>query len=355
MLANVCNGNVEHYEFLLSWMARLFQKPGEQGEIAVVLCGIEGTGKGTLAKAIKRLLGQHAIAISNARHLTGNFNAHLRDSVFLFADEAFFAGDKSHIGALKALITEPTLTIEAKYQNAIEAPNFIHLMMASNEAWVVPASLEARRFFVLSTSDRRANDHEYFAAIHEELERGGYEAMLYDLLHRDLTGFNHRRAPKTLGLQEQQKLSLPVPEQWWQDTLMRGFVWRSRLGLEDYFGEWHENVATDLLFDAYFSYAKGAGDRHPLSREGFGKFMTRMGADTCKIADAVVGERLGEVSNPFGGTSRVAQLVHKARGRGYRLGTLRQARYAFQRATKLSDLAWPEDDDADADADADVF
>ena len=89
------------------------------------------------------------MAISNAKHLTGNFNGHLRDTVLLFADEAFFAGDRAHVGVLKALITEPTLTIEAKYANAVQMPNFVHLMMASNEEWVIPAGPEARRFFGL--------------------------------------------------------------------------------------------------------------------------------------------------------------------------------------------------------------
>ena len=98
----------------------MVQHPAEQGETAVVMRGGEGTGKGTLARALKRILGQHALAISNAKHLTGNFNAHLRDAVFLFADEAFYAGDKQHVGVLKRMITEPNLMIAAKYQNAVQ-------------------------------------------------------------------------------------------------------------------------------------------------------------------------------------------------------------------------------------------
>src|SRR3954454_6708582 len=114
--------------------------------------GGEGTGKGTLAKVLRHIFGQHGMAISNSKHLTGNFNGHLRDAVFLFADEAFFAGDRAHVGVLKSLITEPFLTIEAKYQNAVQQPNYVHLMMASNEAWVIPASSDARRYFVLEIS-----------------------------------------------------------------------------------------------------------------------------------------------------------------------------------------------------------
>ena len=139
ILKIVCAGDSSLRDWLIGWMARLVQSPGEQGEVAVVMRGIEGCGKGTLAKALLHILGQHGMAISNAKHLTGNFNGHLRDTVLLFADEAFFAGDRAHVGVLKALITEPTLTIEAKYANAVQMPNFVHLMMASNEEWVVPA------------------------------------------------------------------------------------------------------------------------------------------------------------------------------------------------------------------------
>ena len=50
----------------------------------------------------------------NAKHLVGHFNAHLQHCSVLFADEAFFAGDRSHESVLKGLITEETLLIEPK-------------------------------------------------------------------------------------------------------------------------------------------------------------------------------------------------------------------------------------------------
>jgi hypothetical protein len=336
----VCAGNTHHRDWLVGWMARLMQRPGEQGEVAVVMRGIEGTGKGTLAKALLHILGQHGMAISNARLLTGNFNGHLRDTVLLFADEAFFAGDRAHVGVLKALISEATLAIEAKFQNAVQMPNFIHLMMASNETWVVPASLEARRFFVLEVSPRRANDHDYFAAIWEEMERGGYEAMLHDLLAYDLAFFNHRAPPRTDGLQEQKKLSLPAAEDWWRETLHREYVHKSRYGLEEYFSEWHEQVATEILFDAYTAHARARGERHPMGREAFGAFMVHMGAKATRPRNVVTGEHVTDVENSYGGTQRKAQLIRSDRAYGYNLGILSAARDAFERATGLK-IEWP--------------
>ena len=346
ILKILCAGNRDHFDWLMGWMARLVGRPAEQGEVAVVLKGVEGAGKGILARALLHILAQHGLTISNSKHLTGNFNGHLRDLVFLFADEAFFAGDRAHVGVLKALITEPFLTVEAKHQNAIQMPNFIHLMMASNERWVVPAGLEARRFFVLEVSSERVDDHTYFAAIQNELDNGGYEAMLHDLLYYDLSGFNHRAAPKTAGLDEQKKLSLDTSKAWWMDVLHRGYVFRSKLGLEDYFGEWHDEMTTEVLFTSYEAYARDRRERHPMHRETFGKFMREFaGAKAKRLTDGVIGERVAHVKNLRGTTSRDTELTKKPRAQGYSVGELAVAREAFMTATGLSG-DWPNDEAA---------
>ncbi len=176
----ICARDPIRFDYLMGWMARMVQQPAEQGEVAVVMRGGEGVGKGTLANALKRIIGHHALAIANGKHLVGNFNSHLRDCVFLFADEAFFAGDRAHVGVLKSIITEASLTVEAKFANAVEVPNYLHLMMASNEDWVVPAAMDARRFFVLEVTNHVQNQHTYFAAIWKQMEAGGYAAMLHD-------------------------------------------------------------------------------------------------------------------------------------------------------------------------------
>src|SRR5205814_1769665 len=86
---------------------------------------------GLAAPAFGALFGQHFLHLSDARHLTGNFNAHLRDACVVFADEAFYAGDKQHEGQLKRLVTEPTLMIEPKFRNPAPARNCLHVIISS--------------------------------------------------------------------------------------------------------------------------------------------------------------------------------------------------------------------------------
>ena len=98
-----------------------------------------------MAQVFGSLWGRHFLHISSAKHLVGQFNAHLRDCCFLFADEAFFAGDRSHESVLKTLVTEDMIIVEGKGVDAEPSPNYVHLMMASNSDWVVPSGPDERR------------------------------------------------------------------------------------------------------------------------------------------------------------------------------------------------------------------
>ena len=207
LLNNICSGNEYHYQYLLDWMACAVQFPGRPGEVAVVMRGAEGVGKGVAVKHFGELFGAHYLHVSQAGHLTGHFNAHLQQCSVLFADEAFFAGGRSNEGTLKALITEDTIMIEPKGLDSFRVRNCLHIMMCSNNDRVVPAGADARRYFVLEVSDARKQDFRYFAAIADEMTSGGREELLRLLRTRDLSDFNVRNVPQTDALADQKALN----------------------------------------------------------------------------------------------------------------------------------------------------
>ena len=110
----IASGDFESARYILRWLAWCVQHPGERAEVALVVRGKRGMGKGTLGNAMCRVFGAHGVHLSNQKHLTAGFNRHLMHCSFLFADEAFWPGDKSGEGELKRIITEPTLFIEPK-------------------------------------------------------------------------------------------------------------------------------------------------------------------------------------------------------------------------------------------------
>ena len=169
-----------------------------------------------------KLFGQHSRHVSSAKHLAGNFNAHLRDTCFLFGDECYWPGDKQAEGTLKRLLTEPTLLIEAKGRDAVTVPNHLHVLLLSNEDWVVPAGENERRFFMSHVSEAKMQNEHWFKAIDDQLKSGGYEAMLFDLMNYKLDDWHPRRVPQANGLVSQQARSLPALDSWWVELLETG-------------------------------------------------------------------------------------------------------------------------------------
>lgn len=225
LLHVVCGGGQEAYDYLIGWMAYAVQHPDRQGEVAVVIHGAKGVGKNTIGHYFHKIFGQHYLYISQGHHLTGHFNAHLRDAVFLIVDEAFFAGDKKAEGVLKSIITEEILPVEKKGQDLITCRNYMHIMMFSNLDWVIRATgKDERRYFVLCIPEERKQDQDYFTALYAELNDGGPAAMLFDLLNYDLSKFNLRSIPQTQALVEQKLRSLDPAAKWLYDCLCNGQI-----------------------------------------------------------------------------------------------------------------------------------
>ncbi len=194
----ICSGKEAHYIYVRKWLAHLIQKPWIIAT-ALVLRGKQGTGKGTFVEAIGKLLGLHYAPLASLDQILGRFNSHLKNAILIFADEAIWGGNKREIGALKALITEPKLFIEAKGKDGYWIDNFKHLIVSSNEDWAVHLDPDDRRFFVLDVSSDRKEDFAYFGRIKQQLENGGYEALMHDLLNEDLSEFDPKVMPENFA------------------------------------------------------------------------------------------------------------------------------------------------------------
>ena len=221
---NLCAGHDELANFVANWLARMIQLPSQPAEVALVIRGKKGTGKGFFGRAICKMMGQHSMHVSSAKYVTGHFNAHLQDCVFLFADEAFLGCTKQEEGMLKAMITENTISIEAKGVDATVARNCLHILIASNEEHVIPASGIERRFVVMQADDSRMQDTAYFAERQRELDEGGLENLLHYLQTLDISHFDHRAIPRTAALLEQVELGMAALDRWLFTVLDEGLL-----------------------------------------------------------------------------------------------------------------------------------
>ncbi len=219
----IADGDEECASYIMRWSAWMVQNPGAPAEVACVFLGRKGTGKSTYAQEVlMRIAGRHGRMMS--RDLAGRFNGPLRDCVFLFADEAFWAGNKMNEGHLKAMITARALQYEFKGVDVQQGRNYLHLMIASNESWVVPASIDERRFAVFRVSDDRIGDVPFWTAVYDEIERdGGVSGFFAYLLDMDLGDWHPRyEIPKTEALATQKVASMGTVGQWLFKLLQSG-------------------------------------------------------------------------------------------------------------------------------------
>jgi hypothetical protein len=219
----LANGNQEFENYLKKWTAWKFQNPGLPPEAALALLGGKGAGKGAWGYTLMLIFGQHGLQIYASEHLTGKHNAHLQNKLYLFLDEAIWAGDKEADRKLKTLTTEKWLMIEPKGINSFQWVNRLGLYMSGNDKWIVPASHDERRYAVNRINERWKQDKSYFTPLFAEINNGGAAAMLYDLLNLDLDGWHPREhVPQTKALLDQKMLGMTGLEQWYVHLLSVG-------------------------------------------------------------------------------------------------------------------------------------
>lgn len=325
----IADNNEEVYQYIMGWLALTLQHPENQTEVALILRGNKGCGKGLLGHVIRKLFGNHGLHITSCHHLTGKFNSHLRDCAFLFVDEAIWAGDKQHESVLKGLVTEPVLTIEGKGANAYQSKNMLSILMASNEQWVVPASVDERRFCVLDVSSALIGVRKYYDPLVKQCNsKSAQAAMLYDLLNYDLTNFEVRNIPETDALKEQREHSMDSLGKWWLNLLSRGFIYKARHNSQE-FRKWHQHASTMLLKDSYLQFCaeQRLGKYDIKDERELGKFLSNLYGKKQRTRKALL---LGETIDGIPHFSCDTQNYF------YDLGTIDSAQIKFCEIEKLN-------------------
>ena len=254
VLENVCDGDLDHYKWVMGWFAHIVQRPWEKPKTALVLQGRQGVGKSIIPTIIGRFFPQNYVAASSRRYMTGNFNIHLENTLLCNFEEAFWSGDKEAAGILKQLITGDDQQIEKKGKDSFTVDSCLRVIILGNEEWLVPAAAEERRYGVFQVGENRMQDHDFFGAMMKGIKDGGDRLLFTRLKHMDISGVDVSVAPKTSGLLKQKNQSLPVIEKWWFDCLSHKYI----EGLQSDFspGEWPKSADRSHLRSAFDEYMK---------------------------------------------------------------------------------------------------
>lgn len=231
------------------WMSHLIQHPGKAPGVALVLrSDAEGTGKSFFASTVLgALCGPH---YHRSESLVARFNGETRNCILVYYDEVSALQSKEMQGRLNTLITAKERLIEHKGLDIITIPNCLHVIMSSNQKWVVKASETSRRYFVLEVSDIHMQDHTFFAALEQELIEGGYKQLMRILSTGECPALLPS-PPSTIGLKQQQTRSFSLLEEWWNELIQNQAP-----------PEWFEGTPVPISI-LYENFAEG--EKRPMS------------------------------------------------------------------------------------------
>lgn len=214
----LCSHNAALTNYVLDWMAQLFQEPAKKTGIALLLKGEEGAGKNRCTDLLRMMLGEHKFmqTANPSSTLYGRFTR-MREGKFLVVVNEAKGGDSfSANDIIKDMITCDQFVCEGKGTNAYTMNCFARFIFTTNNENCLKVNPDSRRYLVIDVSSELRGNTAYFKELTLAMEDPHTRHEFWtSLMARDLRGvdwINHR--PATAGMQDMVAQNLPLEHQY---------------------------------------------------------------------------------------------------------------------------------------------
>jgi len=218
-------------DFMICWFAHLLQKPFENPLSAIILTGREGCGKDTLGDFFCQfMLGDtYSHNYTSTDQFWDKHDCERFGKFFVKIEEASGFVNRKNAGAMKAIITSRTLTVNPKGQKAITTGNYNRFFMTTNEDNPVKVEEGSRRFMISACSPEKIGDVAYWKNVRKILFNAeGAAAVGKYLMSLDLDGFETTVFPKNEYLEQ-----LKEQEKTTEDQFIESLVIGEEKGMQE--------------------------------------------------------------------------------------------------------------------------
>lgn len=265
-LCGECAGTPEAVQavvdWVLDWLAWPLQHPGAKMSSALVFHGPQGAGKNLFFEAVASIYGRYAVVVGQDQ-LEDKFNDWASQRLFVIGDEVVARAELFHQkNKLKAFITGETIQINTKMMPLRTERNHVNVVFLSNEHQPLALEPDDRRYLVVYTPPRRADD--LYDRVAGFLRAGGARVFLHYLLARDLSGFGpHVRPLMTKAKADLIELGLKPAERFCKEWLGGYLPLPLRV------------CSSEQLYRAFKRWSHLTGERWPPPQTTFSKGVER--------------------------------------------------------------------------------
>ncbi|KAA6401679.1 MAG: hypothetical protein EZS28_002795 [Streblomastix strix] len=199
------------YEYILNWISFIIQHPDVKSRVAIVIHGVQGTGKNTFTDVLCDLIaGYSAKNIIDIEEITGNFNSVIENKSLIILNELknFTEQRALNNNALKSIITDDVQRINEKFVTRRYSQNVANLIFISNNNCPVKIETTDRRYLICQTLDAHRHNFEHFDKIHQAIKQADlYDNLLTFFMKRNISQANLQLIPMTEAKKYIQKVS----------------------------------------------------------------------------------------------------------------------------------------------------
>tara|TARA_R110000822_G_scaffold1642_1_gene7653 strand:+ start:2183 stop:4480 length:2298 start_codon:yes stop_codon:yes gene_type:complete len=185
-------------EYLIKYIAHLFQRPTQLPGIAILFQSEQGFGKDTLRQIIARLMGNKYVhETSDMESIFGSFNSSIANKLLVVLNEMEGKAGFGYKERMKALWTADIIELNEKNVKRWKQQNFMRAFIYSNNKRPIQIPYDDRRYVAYVASDVKP-PKEFFDSIYALMDEPEEQLGLYEyLMNIDLSEYAIHDRPKT--------------------------------------------------------------------------------------------------------------------------------------------------------------
>lgn len=277
------------YSYILNWISFILQNPGKKTKVALVLSSAQGAGKGCIIDFLfEELFGfQVCEQVVSLSRLTSHFNADLENKLLLWIDEIGVEKNNFCVSweRLKSYITDPLIKIEKKRVDQSMKPNYLNLILTTNNLSNLKVESGDRRYSIFKCNDKYCKDSDYWNSFYEILNgskvrkrRIACEIANFLINRKQIQNVGHFITEEHKNLVEESK---PIYQIFIEQVKSREYI------ITDERGKPMEEIKASELFNEFHIWCSENNFKQNVSICLFGRKIKELGIETKRTKNGI--------------------------------------------------------------------